>query len=415
MSVQPTLVPKPSTRRGPASSNDSNDMIAASLRDLQAIADQANVNEVAIKNVHKLLFHEFMNSRNMTARYAEDVRNQSYLKAVLGQDIFNFVSFRTFRPPEAYISFDGLVEARRARVEPMYGVVILPYNFVVNRLYAVDPETGDTILPTNLDTVVTGINDSMALSIDEGDIKKAFNGHNRDYWVRRVAFPLEQDVDYVGADVLITLPDTLVDRCNLVAIHPFPLGQLEIENIWYSTTAADPTIVLPGFSKVRGAGFERWHFPEMSMTKLKVRLIQRNFVEEDGLKVFYIGAQEIAQQLVAFDQTPAQTEPINNNGVVVALEAPEGYNFDYLKRLYTTPNFSTILAEAGIRVYIFTDEALTNQVWSSYDDPPLETTPVYIGDLVLNKVYVLITLQFLQATGTSPILNDLVVGYSVTP
>lgn len=415
MSVQPTFVPKPSSRRGPDSSDDFNDMLAAIQMDLQNLADQANVNEVSIKTVHRLVFHEFMNSRNLAARYAEDCRNQSLIKAILGQDIFNFVSFRTFRPPEAYISFDGLIEQRRARVEPMYGSVMLPYNFVVNRLYAVDPETGSTILPTNLDAVVTGINDSNAMKIEEGDVTKAFNGNNQDYWVRKVSFALEQDVDYVGADILITLPDTLVDRCNLLTIHPFPLGQLEIENIWYSTTSADPTTVLPGFSKVRGAGFERWHFPEVSMTKLKVRIIQRNFVEENGLKVFYLGAQEIAQQLIALDQTPAQLEPTDSNGVVVVIEAPEAYYFNNLKRLYTIPAFSTILNEAGIRVYIFTDEALTNQVWSSYDDPKLEDSPVYVGDLALSKIYVLVTLQFLQGTGLSPILNDLLLGYDVIP
>ena len=108
-----------------------------------------------------------------------------------------------------------------------------------------------------------------------------------------MSYPLEHDVDSVGVQVDVTLPDTFADRGNMLTIHPYPLGQLEIEEIKYSIDSSDPTTDLPGFSTVRGAGFERWVFSEITATKLRFKFRQRNFTEENGKKVFRIGAQEI--------------------------------------------------------------------------------------------------------------------------
>jgi len=412
MSVQMSFVPKPSTGHGPASSEDFNDMVAALLKDLSNLVTQANTNETSIKNVSKLLFQEFMNARNSAARYMEDVRRSSYLKALRSEDVDNFISFRTFRGPEYYLSYDNIDADRRARVEPIYGQALLPYNNVVNRMYAVDPETGDPILASGVDAEVTGENEEGG-TVTEGDPLKAFNGWNREYWKRKVAFPLEHDVSDVAATIEVSTPDVFAGQANMLSIHPFPLGQLDIEEIKYSVDASDPSITLTGFTPVRNAGFIRWVFPTLPISKLSIKFRQRNFIEEDGKKVFYIGAQEIGLQLVEFDQTAGETQLTNNNSVVAVIEAPDGYYFGQLKRLFTIPDYATALDESGIRLYIFTDEDLTAQVWSSYDDPRLEDTPVDVSGGSYTKLYILVNLQYLD-TGITPVLDDIVITYDLT-
>lgn len=412
MTINMSFVPKPSPGHGPASSEDFNDMIAALLKDLSNLVDGVNTNEVSIENVSRLLFQEFMNARNSAARYIEDIRDTHRMDAYLGNSINNFISFRAFRGPEYYISYEEISAERRARVEPLYGQVLLPYNGVINRMYAVDPETGDPIVAQGLDAEVTGENETGGV-VTEGDVTKAFNGQNRDYWVRTVEFPLEHDVSDVAATIEITTPDIFAGRANVLTIHCYPLGQLDIEEIKYSTDTSDPTTTLTGFEVTRGAGFYRILFPAISITKLSIKFRQRNFVEEDGKKVFYLGAQEISLQLVEFDQTSGETQRTNNNSVVAVLEAPQDYYFNQLTGLICTPDYATALEETGIRLYIFTDENLTNQVWSSYDDPALSDTPVDVSIGSYTKLYMLINLQYLD-TGISPVLDNILLRYSVT-
>lgn len=412
MTVQISFVPKPSTGHGPASSEDFNDMVAALLKDLTNLASQGNANKVSVENVSRLLFEEFLNAQNTAAARIEDIRRANYLKAVRSEDVDNFISFRFFRGPEYYVSYENISAERRARVEPIYGQAILPYNNVVSRTYAVDPETGDPILATGIDAVVTGEGESGG-EVTEGTPTKAFNGQNRDYWIRKVAFPLEHDVADVAAEIEVSLPDVFAGQANMLTIHPYPLGQLDIEEIKYSVDASDPSISLTGFTPVRGAGFMRWVFPPLGITKMTIKLRQRNFIEEDGKKVFYLGAQEIGVQLVEFDQTAGETQRTNNNSVVAVVEAPEGYYFNLLKRLFTDPDYATALTETGIRLYIFTDEDLTNQVWSSYDDPRLEDAEVDVSAGSYQKLYILVNLQYLD-TGITPVLDDIVFTYSLT-
>jgi hypothetical protein len=411
MTVTKTFTPRPTESRGPADSDKFNDMLAEIHHDLTNVVDQVNRNESSARNISKLLFQEFMNARNLSARYKEDVENQQLLDAKLSNDIYTLMGFRTMAGPNYYVDFTNIPVARRARVEAQYGTVILPYNYIVNRMYAIDPETGDPLIPGDLRYTLTWDADG-ATELDDGTVKNAFNGNNRDYWIAKASFPLDSDVDNVGVTLNVTMPDTLVSDTNMINIHPFPLGQLEIEELLYSTTTADPsTDLLTG--TVRSAGFERWHFSDLSITKLQIGLRQRHFIEEDGKKVFYIGAQEIASQLVDFDKTSGEAQPSDNNGLILVVDAPSGYKFNILKRLYSVPGYESMPSnEIGIRIY--TDSGLTSLAWSSYTDPKLEDSNVDISSESVSTIYILVTLAFITGQGQSPVLNDIVLGYDTT-
>lgn len=411
MSTNTTLVPRTVANRGPASSDDENDKTAETLLDLQNLAAQANKNEAAILAADKLLFSEFMNARNnaVLSREARVIDNK--IRAINGQDITTLVGFRNFRGPDYYVNFAGLSTERRARVEPIYGHAILPFNVAVNRMFSIDPETGDPILLDGVDAEVTGEDNGGTATA--GTLDNAFNGNNREYWRRRVEFPLDHDADSVAAELVVTLPDSIISDTNMITIHPTPLGELDIEELKYSTDASDPGTVVPGFSVVRGAGFRRWHFQSISMTKLKVKMRQWNFVEENGRKVFYLGAQEIALQLIDFDKTSGQAQPTDNNGLVTVIEAPSGYKFNVLKRLFSDPSYATVGNDTGVFIRIYADASLTDLVWSSYDNARLEDTPKSVSSKSIDKLYMLVTLQWVSAQGKSPLLNDIALVYSV--
>jgi hypothetical protein len=410
MTVERTFISRPEGERGAASSEDFDAMLGELATDLSAFAAQINANENGIRNMSRLLFEEFMNARNHAARHAEDVRNQNKLAAILNNTIYTMVGFRSFRGPDYYVTYDNVPSSRRARIEPLYGEMLLPFDDVENRMYTEDPESGTPVLPEQLSYTLTPEDNGGTAT--GGTVNHAFNGNNRDYWIRKVAFPLESDVDSVAVELDITLPDTFISSSNMLVLHPYPLGQLEVEEIKYATTNVTPTTDLPGFSVARGVGFKRWHFDDLSIVRLKIKLRQRNFIEENGQKVFYLGAQEIALQLIGFDKTAGQAQPINNNSAIVVVEAPDGYNFNVLNRLYSVPDYATFTSDE-IAFRIYADAALTDLVWDSTTMSRLEDSSVDISSRSTDKIYILVNLAFLTSEGKSPILDDIVLGYTV--
>jgi hypothetical protein len=410
MTVAKTYVPRPVPDRGPASSDDVNDMTAELNMDLSNLSSQANTNEIAVRNVNKLLFAEFMNARNMAERYEEGIEDQQYREALLGAYSYTQVNFRTFQGPNYHIDFTTVPAARRARVEPMYGEAILPYNDVVNRMFAINTETSLPVLVSDLDYTLTAEDDTGA-TVDEGTLKNAFNGNNRDYWVYRAAYPLSSDVDSFAVTLDVTLPDTILTQSNMINLHPYPLGQLDVEELKYSTSTADPSTSVPGFTATEyGLGFKRWHFAALGITKLRIKLRQRNFIEENGMKVFYLGAQEVGIQLIEFDKTSGEVQPANNNGLVAVINCPAGYYFNYLRRLYSTPDYATMPSNE-IAIRIFSDAALTNKLWDSTLNPRIEDANVDLSSNTYSALYVLVNLAFVTSTSKAAIINNFMLGF----
>ena len=401
---QPKTIARPLGRRGPFSSQSWDDTMADVRDDMVGLSEQSNKNEASIISMSRVLFAEAAASWDHAEKDNERVKASHQISARRGQAIDYFIGLRAFSGPTHYFDYGLIPVQRRVRLEPIYGQAMLPVNMLQNRFYYLDPETNMPVVPDELDVAVTGENETGG-TVTRGTLKYAFNGNNRDYWIRKVAFPLESDVDYVIAQVDVTVPDLIIDRSNMLVLHPFPLGQLDVLEIKYSTDASEPSINLPEFTPVRGVGYARWHFDDIAITKLRVRFRQPNFIEENGQKVFYLGAQEIGLQLMEVDKTSGESTPVNNNGVICVIEAPDNYKFNYLRGLISSPTYATVTNETGIRFRIFTDEDLTAQVWDSYNDDDLSVTPVYVGGADATKIYVLVTMSYLQASDMSPILD----------
>jgi hypothetical protein len=408
---------RPAARRGPTSSEDYNAFQDEVATDLATVIAEVNAQTARIAETRTVRFLETAASRAAVETFVNDRRIRNAFDAAAGDPVTTVVDFGGFSGAGYEIMYGSLEEARRARVEPVYGQVTLPYNNVVNRVYGVNTTTGLPVMPSTVETEVVGYNESGG-TVVSGTKKYAVNGMNQDYWIRKVRFPLASDVDYVEATFQVNLPVLHTSSMNMLSLHPFPLGWLDVLEILYSTTTADPSLALPGFSALNSVGFRRWHFADLAVTKVRVKLRQRHFTEENGFKVFYLGIQELACQLVDFDRTANPVSgplgPTLGNGVVTRIDAPDGRTFNQITRFASSPGWATGAVDNKIYWRIYADEALTNERWSSWDDPAPQDTPVDLTALALSSMYVVLTMEWDDAANTSPVVDNFALRYTVT-
>jgi len=406
---------RPAPRRGPSDSDDYNASQDEMITDLTTMVEEVNAQESELDRTHLTRFHETIALRAQMDRVIAERRIRNLFDAAAGDPITTVVDFRGFTGPDFEVLYTGLDQARRARVEPLYGQVLLPYNNVVNRVYGLDPDTGDVVIPSSIEVSVTGYDQGGTPTA--GTPKYAVNGNDQTYWIRKVRLPLESDVDYVEAELQVNLPALYTTYVNMLSVHPFPLGQIDIEEITYSSTSADPSIALSGFSQVNCAGFRRWHFQDVHMTKVKIKIRQRHFVEEKGFKVFYLGLQELLLHLVDFDRTANPVSgpmgPTDGNGVIVRVDAPEGYTFQYITRFLCDPDYAIPAVDNKIFYRIYSDAGLVTEQWSSWADNAPQVTPVDLTALGLSSIYVALTMEWDDTNSVSPLVNNFALRYTV--
>lgn len=407
----------PASRRGPTDSEDYNAFQDSVATDLGTIVAEVNSLVSRVEQTRVIRFYESADVRAQAERAVVERETRNVFDAGAGDPITTVVDFGGFVGPDYEVNYAGLAEARRARLDPAHRQVTLPYNAVVNRIYGINTTTGLPVLSGTVETEVVGYNDSGG-TVVAGTQKYAMNGMNQDYWIRKARFPIHSDVDYVEATFQVNLPTLHTSYVNMLSIHPFPLGWADIREIKYSTTTSDPAIDLSGFTAVNSAGFRRWHFPDVAMTSVRVKIRQRHFVEENGFKVFYLGMQELLLQLVDFDRTanPASgpLAPAVGNGIITRIDAPTGYTFDQITRFYSDPMWATGASDNKIYWRIYSDAALTNERWSSWTDPSPQDYPVDLSALALSSIYVVLTLEWDDANSVSPAVNKFALRYSVT-
>lgn len=310
--------------------------------------------------------------------------------------------------PRRISHLSGAALASRASVDTAFGVATVPLNAVEHRFLVENLRTGAVEAVEDLVVSVSSTFDAGsgvvdheagALNVDEGTPAWAFNGNDTKAWMRRVEFPLESDVTEVLCEITATLPAQANTQANIAYIVPFPAGLTDIVGVWVAPDLGDSFNLVPGFSELRGAQATKWLFVPQQVQRLKVRLRQRNWVEERGRKVFYLGAQEIGLQLADFDKTyDAAGELTENHSFVLQATAPEGYEYDGLSRLYTDPMFD--LEDPGTRhVHIVACRVGdgSDVVWDSDSDALPQTTPVSFT--AVKTLYFIVTLAFASSSG----------------
>jgi hypothetical protein len=314
------------------------------------------------------------------------------------------------------VSFlDNATQNRHAQIATTYGHATIPMDGIESRFYGTNLMTGAIVPAEDLSISVAGIFDkgggdgltdyeggTERLLLDEGDPTLAFNGINIDTWVRRLEFPLDSDIDEIETQITVRVPSGTNAEANVAVIHPHPAGNVDITGLWVASDLGDTFAAVSGFAETANTWAKRWYFPGQVVQQIRVRLRQRDWVEENGRKVFYIGAQEIGVYLVDWDKTwDSAADPENNHTFLTRFDAPDGFAFNTLHAFRTDPMFTDETAgQRHLHFQVALDDALSSVVWNSDSDsaPQASATGIDLGGSA-TSIYVLSMLNWVASSG----------------
>jgi len=408
--VSPVTVAAPARRRGPLISDDFNSVQEGLIADVQNLANA--VNSLNAKLSRSLIVLE--GERSHLKRMVTSLRNQQnyneFVSSTTNTLIYRFVDFSD----TAGISFpNSLDDSRSPMLSADFGQVCLPANATENKFYFISLLSNKIVPPTSLIVNVKGefdkrdgnglLNYERGGIVYEGEPTNAFNGINTSYWMRKVEFPLDSRVDEVECELTVIVPDGASSEANLLEVFPFPNGLVDVTELAYASDLGDNFVRISSFTPTNNISNKRYHFPATSIDQIKIRLRQRNWVEENGKKVFYYGLQELGLKLVDYDKTYTRGAVFgSNNSFIVKVDAPEGRTFNKLYRIDPSPN---ILLEDMSSRHIHIKLALNSDLAAGYlwdsdsNYPPQQTsTSITLGT---SSIYLFVELNYVDSSGGS--------------
>lgn len=399
--------------RSPLDSGRLNEFSEQVHADLLALATQGNVNARGIINYVHTLQNETDTARQMGLALKKQMDFTHRIMALQQRRVGIWCDLHD---GSEIFFLDGSDVSKRAAVSTQYGQATIPMNAAESKTYSVAiVGSGDV---TSLQAVVVATGDFDKGGGDgvvayEGDgtveqtaLENIANGNNLEYWRRRVIFPLEDDTSEVECEVTLQLPDQSSLKSNVIYLHPYPLGDMDITGLWVASDLDGSFSLVPGFEEMNGSGKSRWFFPTQDVSVVKVRFRQRNWREESGKKVFEYGLQELGIQLVEWDKTfdAAAAQLKDNHTFVRRIKPVTGMRFSKLYGFYSDPLFTKEPSNnRHLHFVVATDPDGDNVIWNSdlMSAPQALTTPLELGSAT--ELYVITTLNWVvSASGGSP-------------
>jgi len=439
--------------RGPTSSRQLNDFVDQVTTDLVAMAKELSISENDIQENFKTVLDEVRYLNRKMAQIEQDRNHEREISARNG--------LRTTLHQSMYkvdnLSFISSNNALRPIVSPAFGVAHLPVNAIEAKFFSNSIYNGDIITPGTLNVVVNGAfvpsgessvvdYDSGSTKVVEGTPKNAFNGNNRSYWIREVHFSSSSDVTEVQAELIVTLPSQNNTMSNVLTIHPYPMGSVDVMDIstspdltqsWTTLQHVDaPTASAP----INNATQRKFIFPEQDIDQVRIRLRTRNFVEEDGKKIFRLGLQELGLFLVDFEKSSAALAfaswtaqgDADNISMVHKIDAPAGSVFRAVHDFRSVPDI-TLETDTNRHVIfrIFNGDPLTGagqELWNSNQTYP-QNQPDSVGAQItiagsVSSLYIVTNMRFVESSGgvsspfktnTSPYIDNFSIEFSASP
>jgi len=398
--------------RGPNRSADSRDFQDEVVRDLVSLDASITENTSEISSILTVMSKEISALKADLAK--RDEEDKFFRTLTANGQALTYVNGLA-SSEDVFFNDDTPVE-RRCVLDREFGELLPPRDRVYNMFYAASLDNNSTIYPRNISYNVDADEPDSA-TIEIGDVRNAFNGNNLSYWVRKVRMPLYADTDSVNMTLTVSVPPGQVFQPNEMYVIPFPYKGVEITNIEYSSdltsnfksiaeldarygrSAQDGSIE---FIPIKDASPLLVHFPPTAVAQLRITLTQQNWVEEDGYKVFYYGAQEIGLRFVDYDKTadPDLFNHEKNNNAIVRVSAPSGYYFDRISHFMSEPWDPTY---RHLRWQIATDIDFTDVVWDS--DQPLpqsNATSIVTVSTATSYLYIKILPLFVGSASGSP-------------
>lgn len=396
--------------RGPIESGPFNQFHEQLLSDLLELANQGNTTAAALLSYAHTLQRETDHARAQVAALKTERGFQQKVTALQGRRVGLWADLHD----ATEVSFlEESSISKRAAVHTQFGQATIPMNAVEAKTYSVSLLGSSGITSLNVVAIATGAFDKgdgvqnyeggdEIPTVEQTALKNATNGNNLEYWRRRVIFDLESDVDEVEVEVTFQLPDQSNIAANVIYLHPFPLGTVDITGLWVASDLSDSFTAVPGFVEKDGADKSRWFFPAQDVAQVKVRMKQRSWTEENGRKVFEYGLQEMGVQLVEWDKSFDDQSSIltDNHTFVRRFTPPKGMVLSKLFGFYSEPNY--LLEAFGSRHLHFVvakDAAGTDVVWNSDETPPPQDFDTELDLGSVDELFVIVTLNWCDTVG----------------
>lgn len=429
--VVPLTESQPARHRGPLNSQDYNKVQEAMIADIQNISNVVNsLNARLSRN-----FTVLQNENSYLRRLVDSLKNQQMYSEKVSSHLGTLASrFIDFSDTTGLSFPDGIIDTRSAFLSSEFGEVTLPTNATENKFYVTSLFNNKIVTPGTLRVSVLGEFDKKdgegLVNYEKGGIvysgvpENAFNGLNDSYWIRKVVFPLDSRVDEVECELTVIIPEGSSSEANVLELVPFPNGSVDVLELARASDLGDNFTRIEGFVPTNNLVAKRYHFSPVPVDQIKIRIRQRNWIEEDGKKVFYYGLQELGLKLVDYDKAYTQGAVFgSNNSFVVKVASPDGYSFNKLFRIDPSPNFLLEdMSNRHVHLRIGLSSEISNGViWDSDSEytPQQSNVPIVIGSSVF---YVFIELNFVESSGgnlspfpigTTPFMNGVGFAYNL--
>lgn len=398
---------RPISYRGPLNSAPLNDFHEEVAADISNIANAVNTIHNNLGKVVILL----QNENQFLRRQVDSLKQQQkYVEKVSAVNDYLVSRFVDFSDTENISFPNEESDTHSAMLNAEFGELTLPALSIENKFYATSLRDGKIIPPIDLDVTVKGtfdkgegdglINYEKGGTVYAGNPEWAFNGINEKYWMRKIEFPIDSVVDEVECELTVSVPQGTSAKANTIDLNPFPNGSVDVTELAAASDLGNNFVRVAGFLPIDNAVSRRYHFPATTIDQVRIRLRQRNWVEENGKKVFYYGLQELSLKLIDYDKTYTYGAPFgSNNSFMVAINAPDGHVFTSIQRIDPDPNFlSEDPATRHVHLKLGTASSLSSGLlW----DSDINFTPQdsEVITLSVNTLYAFFELNFVESSG----------------
>lgn len=427
--VNTVSVVRPAPLRGALTSSSYNDSQEEIVADIQELGN-------AVNSLHSRLTRSVIVLNNENAHLRRQVNalreQQNYAEQSAAK--FNTIAHRyvDFSNTEGISFPNQLDDSRSAMLAAEFGELTVPPVSIENKFYSTSLSSNKIITqPTRI--VVLGTFDKgqgeglsnyeRGGTVSEGNPEYAINGINDLYWIRRVEFPIDSRVDQVECEFTVTVPEGSSSSANLIEVVPFPNGTVDVTELATASDLGNNFIRVSSFNPADNLVATRYHFPATTVDQVRIRLRQRNWIEENGKKVFYYGLQELGLKLIDYDKqyTPGASFGTNNS-FIISIPAPQGTLFRNIFSITANPDFmSEDFTKRHVHVRLCGSMDFNNNIiWDSDTSPPPQQTSSLLANT--STIYVFIQMNYVLTSGgvlspyevgTSPTLKGIGLSYTL--
>jgi len=289
------------------------------------------------------------------------------------------------------INTSPIPEKERAYINHDYNIATLKPIFQTSKTFLYNKADQEVFLPEDLIVEVTP-KSYINATIEENDIKNAFDQNISTQWKRKVLYDINDPISSVDALIEITLPKTIINNMysNTIYINPYPDSSLDIVSVEYSKVNSDGYFKFSDeniFTPTENTNNIMLSFEKKPIEKIRIKIRQRNAIDIDSAtKMFMLGIQNIGIYNIDY---------VNQSSFYVILEP--GTEVKIIKSI--NPIIENTENSNAIKIDVFAENLETNTL-----------VPINIGSNISTnyneKFWIKATINQIEGVAT-PVLKGL--------